>query len=215
VRLLQMTISEFRSIADQKLALTGLVVLFGPNSAGKTSALEAAEHLITRADIRRGWPRLVFLCQMANNQSGNRGRQKWFSRLDGLNCPNQIADRIGLHHQTARAGCQNTAGHLSGVVHREHQDLRTRAGLPDSRYRFQPVHIRHAEIKKHQIRAEFAGFFDSLKPCSRFPANLPLRPGVEKGTYTPSNHFMIIGDQNRPGFHGAVFISPPEAELWL
>ena len=53
MRLLQMTISEFRSIADQKLALTGLVVLFGPNSAGKTSALEAAEHLITRADIRR------------------------------------------------------------------------------------------------------------------------------------------------------------------
>jgi len=53
VRLLQVDISEFRSIADQKLTADGLVVLFGPNSAGKTSVLEAAEQLITRAEIRR------------------------------------------------------------------------------------------------------------------------------------------------------------------
>lgn len=53
MRLLQVSISEFRSIADQKLAVEGLVVLFGPNSAGKTSVLEAVEQLITRAEIRR------------------------------------------------------------------------------------------------------------------------------------------------------------------
>jgi hypothetical protein len=53
VRLLQVNISGFRSIADQKLTGEGLVVLFGPNSAGKTSVLEAAQQLITRAEIRR------------------------------------------------------------------------------------------------------------------------------------------------------------------
>jgi hypothetical protein len=46
-------ISEFRSIADQQFAAVGLVVLFGPNTAGKSSVLEAAEQLITRAEIRR------------------------------------------------------------------------------------------------------------------------------------------------------------------
>jgi energy-coupling factor transporter ATP-binding protein EcfA2 len=53
MRLLQVNISEFRSITDQKLPADGLVVLFGPNSAGKTSVLEAAEQLITRAELRR------------------------------------------------------------------------------------------------------------------------------------------------------------------
>lgn len=43
MRLLEVNISEFRSITDQKLKADGLVVLFGPNSAGKTSVLEAAE----------------------------------------------------------------------------------------------------------------------------------------------------------------------------
>jgi energy-coupling factor transporter ATP-binding protein EcfA2 len=56
VRLLQVNISEFRSINNQELAADGLVVLFGPNSAGKTSALEAAEQLITQAEIRRADP---------------------------------------------------------------------------------------------------------------------------------------------------------------
>jgi hypothetical protein len=53
VRLLNVNISGFRSITDQQLTAEGLVVLFGPNSAGKTSVLEAAEQLITRAEIRR------------------------------------------------------------------------------------------------------------------------------------------------------------------
>lgn len=43
MRLLEVNISEFRSITDRKLKADGLVVLFGPNSAGKTSVLEAAE----------------------------------------------------------------------------------------------------------------------------------------------------------------------------
>jgi hypothetical protein len=50
VRLLQVNISEFRSIADQQFTAEGLVVLFGPNLAGKTSVLEVVEQLITGGD---------------------------------------------------------------------------------------------------------------------------------------------------------------------
>jgi len=53
MRLLQVNISEFRSIAEQVLPADSLVVLFGPNSAGKTSVLEAVELLIAPSEPRR------------------------------------------------------------------------------------------------------------------------------------------------------------------
>lgn len=56
MRLLQVNIFEFRPIVDQQLTAEGLIVLFGPNSAGKTSVLEAVEQLITRAEVRRTDP---------------------------------------------------------------------------------------------------------------------------------------------------------------
>ncbi|MGN6796850.1 MAG: amidohydrolase family protein [Gaiellaceae bacterium] len=46
MRLLKIQIEDFRSIYNQSLPADGLVVLFGPNSAGKTSVLEAATELI-------------------------------------------------------------------------------------------------------------------------------------------------------------------------
>src|SRR5258708_15690898 len=45
VRLVGIDIEDFRSIHDQRLPAEGLVVLLGPNSAGKTSVLEAAREL--------------------------------------------------------------------------------------------------------------------------------------------------------------------------
>ena len=53
MRLLGIFIKEFRSIRNQWLPADGLVVLFGANSAGKTSALEAARELLTAASSRR------------------------------------------------------------------------------------------------------------------------------------------------------------------
>ena len=52
-RLLGVSVAEFRSIRDQRLPLDGLVVLFGPNSAGKTSILEAAVELLRAASAAR------------------------------------------------------------------------------------------------------------------------------------------------------------------
>ena len=46
-------IEGFRSIREQWLPADGLVVLFGPNSAGKTSVLEAAVELLGAASSRR------------------------------------------------------------------------------------------------------------------------------------------------------------------
>src|SRR6266567_3651524 len=60
VRLLRLDIAGFRSIRYQALAAEGLVVLFGPNSSGKTSVLEAAEQLIARSAIRRTDPAEVW-----------------------------------------------------------------------------------------------------------------------------------------------------------
>lgn len=45
MRLVGIDIEDFRSIHDQRLPAEGLVVLLGPNSAGKTSVLEAAREL--------------------------------------------------------------------------------------------------------------------------------------------------------------------------
>jgi hypothetical protein len=56
LRLLNVEIERFRSIEDQWIPAEGLVVLFGPNSAGKTSVLEAVEHLITQACMLRHDP---------------------------------------------------------------------------------------------------------------------------------------------------------------
>jgi hypothetical protein len=53
MRLLAIFIKDFRSIRNQWLPAEGLVVLFGANSAGKTSALEAAVELLTAASSRR------------------------------------------------------------------------------------------------------------------------------------------------------------------
>jgi AAA domain, putative AbiEii toxin, Type IV TA system/AAA domain len=56
MRLLRLDIERFRSIEDQWLPADGLVVLFGPNSAGKTAVLEASEHLLTQAETFRSDP---------------------------------------------------------------------------------------------------------------------------------------------------------------
>lgn len=56
MHLLAVRIDWFRSIKDQVLPADGLVVLFGQNSAGKTSVLEAVEHLITQGGKFRADP---------------------------------------------------------------------------------------------------------------------------------------------------------------
>jgi hypothetical protein len=56
LHLLSVEIEQFRSIEDQWVPAEGLVVLFGANSAGKTSVLEAAEYLITQAGVLRSDP---------------------------------------------------------------------------------------------------------------------------------------------------------------
>ncbi len=56
LRLLRVDIEQFRSIDDQWIPAEGLVVLFGANSAGKTSVLEAVEHVITQAGALRADP---------------------------------------------------------------------------------------------------------------------------------------------------------------
>ena len=56
MRLLRVDIDEFRSIENQWLPADGLVVLFGPNSAGKTTVLEAVEHVFTQAGKLRTDP---------------------------------------------------------------------------------------------------------------------------------------------------------------
>jgi hypothetical protein len=59
MRLLGVTIEEFRSIRGQWLPADGLVVLFGPNSAGKTSVLEAAVDLLRAGSHLRTDPGLL------------------------------------------------------------------------------------------------------------------------------------------------------------
>ena len=56
LRLLRIDIDQCRSIEDQHIPAEGLVVLFGANSAGKTSLLEAVENLITEAGSFRPDP---------------------------------------------------------------------------------------------------------------------------------------------------------------
>jgi len=59
MRLLGITIEEFRSVRGQWLPADGLVVLFGPNSAGKTSVLEAAVELLMAGSHLRTDPGLL------------------------------------------------------------------------------------------------------------------------------------------------------------
>jgi hypothetical protein len=53
MRLHAIFIKDFRSIRKQRLPADGLVVLFGVNSAGKTSVLEAAVELLTAVSSSR------------------------------------------------------------------------------------------------------------------------------------------------------------------
>lgn len=46
MRLLSVTINEYRSVSEASLPLEGMVVLIGPNSAGKTTALEAVREAL-------------------------------------------------------------------------------------------------------------------------------------------------------------------------
>src|SRR5580692_1010140 len=59
MRILGIAIEEFRSIRSQWLPADGLVVLFGPNSAGKTSVLEAAVELLRAGSHLRTDPGLL------------------------------------------------------------------------------------------------------------------------------------------------------------
>lgn len=56
MQLLRVNIEKFRSIESQWLPAEGLVVLFGPNSAGKTSVLEAVAEVMTAAGTFRSDP---------------------------------------------------------------------------------------------------------------------------------------------------------------
>jgi hypothetical protein len=56
VRLVSVDVEQFRSIEDQQVPLRGLVVLFGPNSAGKTAVLEAVGNLLAREGRLRADP---------------------------------------------------------------------------------------------------------------------------------------------------------------
>ena len=56
MRLLRVDIEKFRSIEEQWIPAEGLVVLYGANSSGKTSVLEAVAHVITQAGEVRSDP---------------------------------------------------------------------------------------------------------------------------------------------------------------
>ena len=56
LHLLGIDIENFRSLKDQWVPADGLVVLFGPNSAGKTSVLEAVDDLISQTGALRADP---------------------------------------------------------------------------------------------------------------------------------------------------------------
>ena len=56
LHLLGIDIENFRSLEDQWVPADGLVVLFGPNSAGKTSVLEAVDDLISQTGALRADP---------------------------------------------------------------------------------------------------------------------------------------------------------------
>jgi energy-coupling factor transporter ATP-binding protein EcfA2 len=56
VRLVRVDIEQFRSVADQQVPVRGLVVLFGPNSAGKTTVLEAVASVLARESRLREDP---------------------------------------------------------------------------------------------------------------------------------------------------------------
>jgi hypothetical protein len=53
MRLIKFEFEDWRLLQHQDLPATGLVVLFGANSCGKTSVLEAVEELLTRKQRRR------------------------------------------------------------------------------------------------------------------------------------------------------------------
>jgi AAA domain, putative AbiEii toxin, Type IV TA system len=59
VRLLGLAVEDFRSIHDQWITADALAVFFGPNSAGKTSVLEAAKELLGGGSQHRTDPGLV------------------------------------------------------------------------------------------------------------------------------------------------------------
>jgi energy-coupling factor transporter ATP-binding protein EcfA2 len=130
VRLLQVNISNFRSIADQQLAAEGLVVLFGPNSAGKTSVLEAAEQLITRADIRRVDPAelvevyadgSVFFDLPGADVPGSRDAEIYRWLLCGERSNAREWDWLGdgtserIWHASLDQACEYLAGRLAGT----------------------------------------------------------------------------------------------------
>lgn len=59
MRLLGLAVKDFRSIHDQWIPADALAVFFGPNSAGKTSVLEAAKELLGGGSQHRTDPGLV------------------------------------------------------------------------------------------------------------------------------------------------------------
>jgi predicted ATP-dependent endonuclease of OLD family len=92
LRLWRIDIDQFRSIEDQSIPAEGLVVLFGMNSAGKTSVLEAVEGVISQTASFRADPGAqddpvvlgsVILSLSAANMTGSDDARLYLSLLRG------------------------------------------------------------------------------------------------------------------------------------
>src|SRR5947208_16481169 len=79
MRLVKFEFDDWRLIQQQELPASGLVVLFGANSSGKTSVLEAVEEILTRNRRRRFDP------AQGQGEVPTSG-YVWFE-LDGANVP--------------------------------------------------------------------------------------------------------------------------------
>ena len=114
----------------------------------------------------------------------------------------QVVQRRQIHRleqKIRRAELQRPLGILEQRIGRDEHDLRLRRNLPHDRHHLQPIHVRHPNVRQHDIDLLRGNHPQDLLPVGR-GQDLPIRPdGADSLRNFPNLHRHVVGDDDAHG----------------
>src|SRR5438552_5289354 len=99
-------------------------------------------------------------------------------------------------HEAVRTALQAHRSERSTIQFRENQNAQSRKGLAQLSCGLKPGHLRHAKVRKHQVRPKAFGLMQNRQAVAGSPDDFKLPLELEVGANRPQGCSRIIRDDH-------------------